>query len=608
MKNLFKNFFVIFLFIFFIFNLWSSSAYAASEFSNAYDVTYDVRENGDTIVTQNVHLTNLTTNYYASEYSLTFGTEKIEEVSAWDGAGLLKVDVKKGTDLTQIHVVFNERVVGQGKTLNWTLRYQSEEIAKKLGRIWEINIPRVAQEEQATSYNVTLIVPPTFGQPAYVWPKPRRQYRWTIEDGSRDGITLAFGDWQGFTFDLTYHLENSSVTPSETFIAIPPDTSYQKVILNEITPFPNEIVVDEDGNWLAKYFLLPKQKQEIKVNGLAQVFLTPRIDYPKEDSQQIRQKYLKPQKFWEQDPKISKLAKELATPEAIYNYVVSTLTYDYQRARSEATRLGAKQALATPDKAICMEFTDLFIALSRAAGIPAREVDGYAYTANSRLKPLSLVTDVLHSWPEYWDEKSQLWLQVDPTWGKTSLINYFSRFDFNHLAFVVRGINSTSPYPAGSYKSEKGGKDVLVDFSSPPWADFVSSPDAAEVQLIFPKKIIAGLPLTGQVKIKNGNKVALYNLGLNLTSSLLTTPPNFLLKSIPPKASKTLLVKLENSNPFLYGKNVLTASLNKTETSIAFQIIPLPFLVLPAVLGVFILILLIRLIVKKIWIKFLKKS
>ncbi|TSC53804.1 MAG: Transglutaminase-like protein [Microgenomates group bacterium LiPW_16] len=126
MKNLFKNFFVIFLFIFFIFNLWSSSAYAASEFSNAYDVTYDVRENGDTIVTQNVHLTNLTTNYYASEYSLTFGTEKIEEVSAWDGAGLLKVDVKKGTDLTQIHVVFNERVVGQGKTLNWTLRYQSD--------------------------------------------------------------------------------------------------------------------------------------------------------------------------------------------------------------------------------------------------------------------------------------------------------------------------------------------------------------------------------------------------------------------------------------------------------------------------------------------------
>ncbi|TSC53805.1 MAG: Uncharacterized protein LiPW16_301, partial [Microgenomates group bacterium LiPW_16] len=99
--------------------------------------------------------------------------------------------------------------------------------------------------------------------------------------------------------------------PGTIDIALPPDTPYQKIILDKIDPAPLEIIVDEDGNWLAKYFLLPKQKQEIKVNGLAQVFLTPRIDYPKEDSQQIRQKYLKPQKYWEQDEEISKLAKEL---------------------------------------------------------------------------------------------------------------------------------------------------------------------------------------------------------------------------------------------------------------------------------------------------------
>ncbi|MBI5465303.1 transglutaminase domain-containing protein [Candidatus Gottesmanbacteria bacterium] len=575
---------VIFILLSIIYYLLSlPSAFAAGEFSPAYDVIYDVKETGQTIVTQNIHLTNLTTNYYASEYTLTFGTEKINNVSAWDGQGPLKVDIKKGTDLTQIHVAFNEKVVGQGKTLNWGLRYQSEEIGKRMGRIWEINIPRVSAEEQATAYNVTLIVPSDFGQPAYVWPKPKKPFYWTINEGSRQGITIGFGDWQGFRFDLAYHLENSQMIPGTIDIALPPDTLYQKIILDKIDPPPSDIIVDEDGNWLAKYFLLPGQKQDIKVNGLAQIFLTPRTDYPKEDSQQIRQKYLKSQKYWEQDEEINQLARELKIPEAIYNYVVSTLTYDYQRASGQTSRLGAKQALLTPNKAICMEFTDLFIALSRAAGIPAREVDGYAYTSNSRLKPLSLLTDVLHSWPEYWDSQKNIWVQIDPTWGKTSLIDYFNRFDFNHLAFVKRGVDSTSPYP---------GKDVLVDFSP----DFPLSPSKPpEIQSLFPKWVIAGLPLTGSLKLKNENKVALYNLNISLKDK------NFYLPVLPPLAEKVWEVKLENSNLFSYGKNLLTASVGEQKTEIAFQIIPLPLLLLPIVLGFFVLILLTRLAIKKFW-------
>ena len=59
-----------------------------------------------------------------------------------------------------------------------------------------------------------------------------------------------------------------------------------------------------------------------------------------------------------------------------------------------------------------MEFTDLFVAIARAAGIPARESVGYAYTTNSRLRPLSLVTDVLHAWPEYYDADKKIWVHL----------------------------------------------------------------------------------------------------------------------------------------------------------------------------------------------------
>ena len=112
--------------------------------------------------------------------------------------------------------------------------------------------------------------------------------------------------------------------------------------------------------------------------------------------------------------------------------------------------MGALSALNNPTSAVCLEFTDLFVALSRAAGIPAREIDGYAYTNNAHDRPLSLTEDVLHAWPEYYDFDKKAWIMVDPTWGNTTGgIDYFNALDFDHIAFVIKGENSGYPIPAG---------------------------------------------------------------------------------------------------------------------------------------------------------------
>jgi len=117
-----------------------------------------------------------------------------------------------------------------------------------------------------------------------------------------------------------------------------------------------------------------------------------------------------------------------------------------------------------------MEFTDMFIAIARAAGIPTREVQGYAYTQNERLRPLSLTLesgDILHAWPEYWDNERG-WIQVDPTWGSTSGgLDFFNKLDFNHITFVQRGLSPISPYPAGSFKSNgnQNKKDIDINFA-----------------------------------------------------------------------------------------------------------------------------------------------
>ena len=170
------------------------------------------------------------------------------------------------------------------------------------------------------------------------------------------------------------------------------------------------------------------------------------------------------------------MALELKTPEAIYDYVVKTLKYDYSRVRANVERLGALAALKSPNTAICMKFTDLFIALARASGIPAREINGYAYTENPQIQPLSLVADVLHAWPEYYDKEEKVWIPIDPTWGSTTGgVDFFNKLDLRHFTFVIHGKDSVKPYAAGSYKlGTNPQKDVFVSFGSLPEVRFSS--------------------------------------------------------------------------------------------------------------------------------------
>jgi hypothetical protein len=201
------------------------------------------------------------------------------------------------------------------------------------------------------------------------------------------------------------------------------------------------------------------------------------------------------------------LAQQLGTPQAIYNYVVKNLNYDYSRVSSNKPRLGAVNVLNSPNSAVCLEFTDLFIALSRAAGIPAREIDGFAYTKNTKERPLSLVKDILHAWPEYYDFNSKTWIMVDPTWGNTTGgIDYFNTLDFDHFAFVIKGQDSSYPIPAGGYKLSQdiNTKDVNVQIGDNfnPTVTLIPNID-------LQSEVMGGFPIDLAIKVQNsGNSIS----------------------------------------------------------------------------------------------------
>lgn len=532
---------ILLLFVLFIFT-WTPKTFAAeatskAEFATSYDIVYDIDESGVTTVTEKISLRNLTSEYYANQFKLTIGATDISDIKASDPGGSLDINTEQKDSSTSINIKFNQQVAGMGKTLPWTLSFKSKDFAEKVGKVWEVRAPKISSSSNLESYNLTLAVPQSFGEPSLISPIPKSQ---TVSMGKMfltfdkdqlksSGISANFGTAQVFDFDLTYHLENNNWVPILTQIALPPDTSYQDVIYQRIDPKPLNVTLDGDGNYLAWYRLSRGQKIDVKVFGSAKLYTNSKVKNPSLD-EALRKEYTQSRKYWEKDnPQIvNKLSEILGSnppgtteekTKLIFEFVVNYLKYDSGRLKDNIERLGAVTALNNPESAVCMEFTDLFIALSRAAGIPTRELDGFAYTANTKLRPLSLTKDILHAWPEYWDDKRG-WVMVDPTWENTTGgVDYFSKLDLNHLVFTVKGSSSSEPIPAGSYKyNGQDSRDVKVTLSD---NDFLGHPQL-DVQVDASNPILSGFPGVVKVKITNTGNAFFPSTVLGLSASKLS--------------------------------------------------------------------------------------
>jgi len=499
-----------------LFFLSPKIAKAQSAFNVDSNLNYFVDESGTAWVNQKITLTNELAEVYAKSYTLSLVNLRPQEVKAESENQELTVAREEGDNLTKIKVEFPDEKVGKGAVREFKISYKITDFAQKIGQVWELSLPKLGEEALGfKSYLVTLSLPAEFGDLAYSSAEPIGKYsdssrlilEFEKEQFSNSGVNLGFGDFQIFSFTLNYHLENPLAQTAKMEIALPPDGFFQKVFYKKIDPQPLQIRIDNDGNWLATFLLSPRQKTEVKAEGYAQIFPAPqKFIQPSRDN---LEKNTLSQPYWESnDPEIKQIAQNLKTIKEVYDFVVKTLNYDYGRIKPNNQRLGAKNALLNPSSAVCTEFTDLFIAILRAKGIPAREINGYALTEDKNLMPLSLVGDILHAWPEYWDEKRKLWIPVDPTWQSTAKgADFFEKQDLRHFAFVIHGENSTSPLTPGSYKfGPLPQKDVFVTLGGKP--EFINNQVKLGIQLITKIPLIS---YQAKFTLKNEGQSAIYN-------------------------------------------------------------------------------------------------
>ena len=494
---------------------------ADTNFYTTLHTTYTVNNQGVTTVSHLIKLTNKTPTLYARQYALKISSPSITKVTVKNNDQVIPAEVVTTTNQTSIGITFPDQIVGEGKSRTIEISYQNPDSSLISGKVLEVLVPKLASANEYDEYYVTLFTPKAYGNHTRTTPaststgENATSIITAFQPQNGESVTTLFGSSQVFKLNLRYHLENTGPNPGLAQIALPPDTLYQKLQYETLDPEPQKIEADPHGNWIATYEIPAQSTTTVNTVARALVTLAPN---PQRPQPPVDDTYLKTAEYWDsRDQMIVDLADQYRTPREMYTFVVNELSYDYSRLAGETERLGAVAALAEPNRAMCQEFTDVFIALARANQIPARRLTGYAHTENSVFRPLGLVEDILHAWPEYYDPEQGTWVQIDPTWGNTTGgINYFDQFDLNHVVFAINGTSSTAPYPAGSYKlADISTKDVEVIFER----QFPTITPQFKVST-EPQKLL-GLAIPGfqQLVITNTTGQAWYNIDINVMAN-----------------------------------------------------------------------------------------
>ena len=125
--------------------------------------------------------------------------------------------------------------------------------------------------------------------------------------------------------------------------------------------------------------------------------------------------------------------------EAVYNYVVTNLTYDTQKAATiKSGYLPVLDTVLEQKKGICFDYAALMTGMLRSQGVPCKLVVGYAGTA-------------YHAWINVWSEKTgwvdgaiffdgTTWQRMDPTFASSG------KKSESIMKYIGNGANYTAKY------------------------------------------------------------------------------------------------------------------------------------------------------------------
>lgn len=435
-----------------------------------------------------------------------------------------------------------------GQTYTITLKYISYGLVIKSGALRDVYIPAFSKsyvfedEQNLEKVTTKVIIPKAIGEINLLRPLTNisSEGENNILNFSQNdliGVTawIQIGRTQYYTFNIEQPYAATSSIPvvyNQYKIVLPRDITSgpitQKVYFTNIYPEPFSTDIDSEGNLTATFRVPVNEEGIIKVDGYASITQDNLIDFVNSGNiEQIPSNVLLtntlPAKYWEVDSsEIQEVATTLKGSETnvytlvenAYQYVVGKIDY------SDVKKFGLNQrqgALATlrGGAAVCMEYSDLFIAILRAMGVPARAAFGSGYSALDGLT--SSTNTVNHQWTEVYIPSIDSWIGVDTTWGENG--DTLIGGDLNHFYTHVASIDPETPSTTEAILYGRGGvfRDRTIEVSAIGTIPTTDSLSADQLMLRYPPKVGSDNVFEN---ILTGSSLLLYNINQSINKFL----------------------------------------------------------------------------------------
>ncbi len=349
---------------------------------------------------------------------------------------------------TSVILDFPKNVNGTGNSWGFTIRYTTPERIHARGGNVTLIVP-LLDGGVANGWSATVSVPNSFANINYHPPASgvshqnnRQEFVFKKKDIKQNVLGLSFSDSQIYTLDLNSELRNTSLFPKMVSLNLPLDLHNQSAFIENITPQPEEIRVDADGNIIARYRLWPFDRKRVSITAATRVKQL-RYDPSKAKSasktpEQL-QTYVESGTYWPTQGTVAEKAREITKKEKnawentrrLHNYVRDKIAFK----QTDGKRVPANEVLEdkTGNK---YNTADLLISMLRSQDIPARLIEGFIY-------PSSGITEEkqVHAWVEAYINDVG-WVTLDPAWSKI-----FGSFGYSSAdRIAMKAVSNDSQY------------------------------------------------------------------------------------------------------------------------------------------------------------------
>lgn len=370
-------------------------------------------------------------------------------------------------------VITNQNNVTFGNIYTVNLQYKSYGLLINTGAIKDIFIPGFPDDYSFENDNYTetvetqILIERQYPEVNFVSPEQpvstvnsNRVIDIPVGDLIGNSAWVQLGTEQYFEFEINQTLPKTSSIPFaiNTFsLPVPRDINSgpisQKVYYTEISPEPFSVTVDDEENLIFKFKNSAAKDLDIKIKGYASLSQFDNFSFESggkiSDITSDFDKYLEPANYWEvDDNQIQATAAEIrggnddiyTIVSDTFEFVVDRIDYSFVKKNGLNDRQGALTTL-NGGAAVCMEYSDLFITLLRAQGVPARAAFGYGYgTSDFEARQDNTIN---HQWAEVYIPNLDTWVAIDTTWGEfgSDLIGG----DLNHFYSHVASLDPETP-------------------------------------------------------------------------------------------------------------------------------------------------------------------